>query len=871
MRRGLLLLLLTAAVWAEDADFGVDAMRARVEALRPDAEAALGAPLGDVIEVRATTPDELKDLLTREFVAERAGIAGGPRGKALGETCATEAAFASKVLFAKVEIGNGVIHVCPDNFRTMAAIDDSLKGLLSQDLLDTVLLHEMVHVFQSRRLGLARFLGTPTSMEQLTARSAVIEGHAQYAGRIAAKRRGLDEAMALLDRAQTEVPASVKDPALRHVAEVMGANLSFAYVEGERFVGAIVAKLGYGKAVERLFSTPPETLRAVSNPGEYLEPPAPDTSLDDMASLVQRLLSERGGQTQTIPFPAPALRAALSPAGPKVAEAAMGALDKALAVASQGDPQIVIAFLRARDEAGGKILYDADVATSKAKDEMFGKPGSQIRIVKAEYVPVSFGGADGIEATKTVEIGSTTRQRIGTVLVRRGPLLLEIMVSNATTAGDDARRLARETLELLRGAEVADPWDGKKGGEARKALLGALADAHWGVRWRATRNLARMKEDPEIDAALILMLRDPDASVSMDALRGLRRRGSRELPREDRDALATHPEWEVRLAYLRMGEDDADTAARESQLLAALRDGAPPIRAYAFQKLAKSHRRDIPWELNRAGIEDPDETVRAAAMEAAPYAGLPADARPVLLKALRDGDVGIRWAAAMRVDQWVKESDEVREALIVALDDPSPWVRRHAAAGLAEAGPAAAAAIPRLCGMLDDKDVREAAAETLGKIGVEDGTAIARLEGLLEDPDLDFRFEVARALGRLGYDARKLAPVFVEALRKGDSRYDAAAALGELGVDARPYVPDLVAALEDEKPFVRRGVARVLGDLGATAEEALPALDALGGPEEERAATEPIGLGGEPDEADVRRAARDAAKSIRAALAASKR
>ena len=50
-----------ATARAQEADFSVEAIRKRIEILRPDLEAVLGAPLGDPVEVVVTTPDALKE------------------------------------------------------------------------------------------------------------------------------------------------------------------------------------------------------------------------------------------------------------------------------------------------------------------------------------------------------------------------------------------------------------------------------------------------------------------------------------------------------------------------------------------------------------------------------------------------------------------------------------------------------------------------------------------------------------------------------------------------------------------------------------------------------------------------------------------
>jgi HEAT repeat protein len=234
------------------------------------------------------------------------------------------------------------------------------------------------------------------------------------------------------------------------------------------------------------------------------------------------------------------------------------------------------------------------------------------------------------------------------------------------------------------------------------------------------------------------------------------------------------------------------------------------------------------------------------------------------------------------VDQWVVESPEVLAALVSALEDESVGVRRRAARGLGDAGRAAAPALPALCRLLADKRIRETAAKTIGEIGIQDPDAMRKLEGLLDVGDLGSRFEVARALARLGHDPADLAPVFAEQLRNGESwkRDEGAEELGKIGEAARTHVADLVAALSDDHIYTRVGAAEALGNLGAVAEDALPALEALGGEEEEEKkgfeldedGNPIIGLGGGGiDDADVRREAREAAERIRKALAAAKR
>jgi hypothetical protein len=98
---------------------------------------------------------------------------------------------------------------------------------------------------------------------------------------------------------------------------------------------------------------------------------------------------------------------------------------------------------------------------------------------------------------------------------------------------------------------------------------------------------------------------------------------------------------------------------------------------------------------------------------------------------------------------------------------------------------------------------------------------IERLEG----PEPGTRAAAARALGALGAMARGAAPRLLAALKDANEgvRFDAARALAAIGPLAAD-VPPLAASLDSEDPFVRGFAAWSLGNLGAAAEEAVPAL-----------------------------------------------
>lgn len=155
-------------------------------------------------------------------------------------------------------------------------------------------------------------------------------------------------------------------------------------------------------------------------------------------------------------------------------------------------------------------------------------------------------------------------------------------------------------------------------------------------------------------------------------------------------------------------------------------------------------------------------------------------------------------------------ASEVRDALLIALEDPDPAVRQEAAHTAGQVRLPDAAAL--LLGWLEDPDadVRASAAEALGAIG--DPRPIPSLVRALGDASADVRRAAVLALAALD-DPSVVVPLLGR-LDDDDPevRAEAAGALARLG-DERAVVP-LVGRGRDESPEVRTAVYRALGALG---------------------------------------------------------
>jgi HEAT repeat protein len=217
-----------------------------------------------------------------------------------------------------------------------------------------------------------------------------------------------------------------------------------------------------------------------------------------------------------------------------------------------------------------------------------------------------------------------------------------------------------------------------------------------------------------------------------------------------------------------------------SALVRAIDDEDEPVRRAARQFLLASIaqwgvaaearetiRRVMPRLIAGMDPKDRPTNVRALSNLAATHVAGP-EIVPLLVECLGDPEWGTRLFAARGLDRMAEDPravpalQEHLPALIAALDDPDQRadVRWLAAGALGKIGPAAAASVPGLIKLLDDRDpsARQSAADALGEIGAAAGPAIPALIKVLDDSYPLAGQSAARTLGKMGPAARQAIP-----------------------------------------------------------------------------------------------------------------
>lgn len=169
-------------------------------------------------------------------------------------------------------------------------------------------------------------------------------------------------------------------------------------------------------------------------------------------------------------------------------------------------------------------------------------------------------------------------------------------------------------------------------------------------------------------------------------------------------------------------------------------------------------------------------------------------------------------------------------------------VRGRAAEVLGRIGEGAAPAVPALIEAMEDErpDVRREVLFALGNIGPQAKAAVGVARKALADPDQSVRYSAVWTLGRIGPAASDALPELEkDVCNTNDPFFGSVCAWAMIRIDAKnekrikAALPVLIKALENEKSFVRSEAASTLSMIGPPAKEALPALKkAAGDPDE---------------------------------------
>jgi hypothetical protein len=455
----LALLLLAAPLQAQTdlAPPDFEGMSQRFEThLRPALEEVLGEAIQTgPVEIATVGTAALSELLLRENRVLFANII--PAGQVDAFIRSTTQALVPG-LMGKLDDAKGRVLIQPSALRLLA-LATATPDLNSQQGLDVLLVHEVVHIYQSRKhKGLMRWFGSPRDLGEMRVRMAVSEGHAQWAAKEVSRKLGLERGFAAFHGMHTKsVPGGSSARAMRDM-------VAFPYVEGVRFFSYVAKELRSGAvAFKRVFAQVPSTLHEISHPADYLHPRK--LVLPDLRKIAgglrTRAFPASDFQTQIVAAPESVLQGQLASfLSPAETQTAMADFHSSQVLVGGSKKhtgaQRIVALLGFESHRGAESFTAAQRKVLLVKDERYKNPG-QLQIKRAKYTPCPLPGVDGVGFLKILRAQGMRIVVRGAVLTR-GTLSVELSLINVPgedmqAVWDLARQILIELAPVLPAAE----------------------------------------------------------------------------------------------------------------------------------------------------------------------------------------------------------------------------------------------------------------------------------------------------------------------------------------------------------------------------------------------------------------------------------
>jgi len=522
--------------------FSQTAIDAAVLEMQPALERALDMPFNPPIDVAVVSPQEMAKVLASEmdYLAaegnERKGI--DTWAPLLGQRLAT-------AVMAKVELESSRLNITPRVFARLDTATKGMFGLQTPSFRNVLLLHEMVHVYQMRRIDAPAYFDRPGSVGQLQARGSVIEGHAQYVAQRVAAHLDLDEAFRDLVGVTTGDIEGLPE-STRRIIRIASGMQAFPYFRGHQMVERIVRERGYEAAVAAMLETPPPDEIAVVTPARYLPPP-------DEAMLYERAL--RRVVRYSTEFDAPEVTSLSS------LDLRLAWNDRSLDDLRKDLKSFVIAD---RIDNGDRALIELyrcrDPESALAFRSVIRKRITAGEIPWSNEPMAIEPDVAGIRLVREAHGAAAEAKpwlRMRAVLLQTGSICIVLRFESAERWDGADRMQARRVHELVHASYGSSPWSGVPRAEIAAAFCAALQHGHWGVRWRAARNLGRLSDvSAETEAAAIGALSDDDPSVRIAALDAFRQwKRMNRIPRSILQQFLTDENREVENFALRIRAD----------------------------------------------------------------------------------------------------------------------------------------------------------------------------------------------------------------------------------------------------------------------------------------------------------------------------
>jgi len=380
------------------------------------------------------------------------------------------------------------------------------------------------------------------------------------------------------------------------------------------------------------------------------------------------------------------------------------------------------------------------------------------------------------------------RKKAGEVITRAGQAGVSDLLGLLRDGDED---LADSIGRVLR----------KLGGPALRALMQIIPVSEGPVLHRRLRALWEFEEEgAQAIPVLLTVMASKDPLARERAVHALARMGPECAKALPQILVATRDEdpevrWSAAYALQRSGKTTGEV---RGALAGLLRDSEARVRAIAVDAFGKLFPGSLPpGDVLQGLLCDPDTDVLKEVFEWIGELGPKApDVTPELARALQNPEIDLAAAGAL----WAhaRRPDLVMPVILRHLSTKDRCMPETASDLIAEMGPAAQEAVPRLVDLLkeNDYDLQWAVSDALAAIGPAAAEGVSLLIKHLDHESGTVASSTAHALAKVGAVA---FPAVFEILKTGSPRAKefAADCLGRMGDEAEEALPILMHLVEE--------------------------------------------------------------------------
>ena len=403
------------------------------------------------VSIRFVGLDELEQILLKEL---RPQLAMQFEDEQVAEKSAeTMAKAIGRGLVAKTVTETGEIVLVRQNLFDIA-LAMGMPNYATEQVLQAVIVHEVVHVVDNGAHSLADLLGSAKDADGIQAVNAVIEGHAQFIARQANRKMGNSAAFELFTDAIGKVPET-EDPVEMYTNKIIASGFLFAYHNGELFFDRLAAA-DSAMGFEQVLANLPTESVLIFEPQWYLDPIQRPLNAHDFgevfAGLEARLETQAPEEwvSQISTLLTPQIEAALSIVPRADYEVSLKEIIECQVMMARNteEPGTMIAaglFAMTTVPAASRLM-DLQVQILAAKEEQL--TGGKVEVTGSEVREIAEGETDWFTGKyfRTDLLAGTRPFFASGILARRGDVLLELNFVSYDVEMSEAIEIAEQLL-----------------------------------------------------------------------------------------------------------------------------------------------------------------------------------------------------------------------------------------------------------------------------------------------------------------------------------------------------------------------------------------------------------------------------------------